>query len=277
LGAHQWLGLDPQDPATTWRYAEFRPPVNANHEANANNRWHLAILAAAIVIVSYRALRRREMRWLAYSSGPVAGFIAFCFYLKWQPYFSRLELPLFVIAAPLAAFAIASLRPAVLQVALCAILISNARLALTQNWTRPLTGPNPLGSRPRVMNYFNDLAQFNNTASYFKAVERIAASNCTLIGIDTNQNHLEYPLEVLLLQRNARTRFMHVGVDNASAKYASKGEPCAVVCPDCAGIERKVSQYSTIGEPETLGRFLVFIRHTNPSPGPATRSDRASE
>ena len=71
-----------------------------------------------------------------------SGFLAFCVYLKWQPYFSRLELPLFVIAAPLAAYAIASLRLTVLQVALCFVFVSNARLALTQNWTRPLTGPN---------------------------------------------------------------------------------------------------------------------------------------
>ena len=45
--AHAALGIDPQDPATTWRWSRFDPPRNANHEANANNRWHLAWLAAA--------------------------------------------------------------------------------------------------------------------------------------------------------------------------------------------------------------------------------------
>ena len=64
------------------------------------------------------------------------------------------------------------------------------------------------------MNYFNDLAQFNNTESYFLSVDRVAASGCTLVGIDNKQNHLEYPLQALLLHRNSRTRFMHVGVEN---------------------------------------------------------------
>ena len=277
LGVHWRLGLDPQDPATTWRYAEFRPPVNANHEANANNRLHLAIIAAAFLTACYRAIRENDWRWLAYSSGPILGFLAFCVYLKWQPYFSRLELPLFVLAAPLAAFAIASLRPIALPVALCFILVSNSRLALTQNWTRPLRGPNALATKSRSVNYFNDLAQFNNTESYFLSVERAAASGCTLVGIDNKQNHLEYPLQALLLQRNPRIRFMHVGVENSSRKYASGEQPCAVICPDCAGIDGKSAQYSDVGKPETLGRFLVFIRHTGPSPGRATPSDHASE
>jgi hypothetical protein len=272
--AHQWLGLDPEDPKTTWRYAEFVPPVNANHEANANNRWHLLILAGAIAL----AVWRRDRTWLAYAAGPVMAFLAFCFYLKWQPYFSRLEMPLFVIAAPLGAFAIASLRPAVLQLVLCVVLVSNSRLALTQNWTRPLTGPNALNTRPRTLNYFNDMVQFHNKAdSYFATVDHVAASGCELVGVDININHLEYPLQALLLQRNPRMRFMHAGVENASAKYARGEKPCAVVCPDCAGNERKVAQYQELGTPETVGRFLVFIRHTDPSPVPATRSDRASE
>jgi hypothetical protein len=274
LRLHQWLGLDPQDPATTWRYAEFVAPVNANHEANANNRWHLLILSAAVAV----AVWQRNRQWLLYAAGPIAGFLAFCFYLKWQPYFSRLEIPLFVIAAPLAAFAIATLRPPVLQLALCAVLVSNSRLALTQNWTRPLTGPNALSTRQRSLNYFNDMVQFHNKAdSYFDTVNRVAASGCELVGVDINQNHLEYPLLALLLQRNPKTRFLHVGVENASAKYATGEKPCAIVCPDCAGIQTKLAQYGDVGTPETIGRFLVFIRRTDPSPGPSRQSDQASE
>src|SRR5262249_41632069 len=45
--AHHLLGLDPNDPNTTWPGVAFAPPVNANHEANANNRWHLLLYAIA--------------------------------------------------------------------------------------------------------------------------------------------------------------------------------------------------------------------------------------
>src|SRR5260370_40947298 len=44
--AHRRLGIDVDDPRTTWRWSSFAPPTNANHEANAPNRWHLAILLA---------------------------------------------------------------------------------------------------------------------------------------------------------------------------------------------------------------------------------------
>ena len=47
VGIHRTLGLDPQDRDTTWPGARYAPPLNANHEANANNRWHLLLIAAA--------------------------------------------------------------------------------------------------------------------------------------------------------------------------------------------------------------------------------------
>ncbi len=48
LRIHRSLGLDPQDPDTTFRWSRFAPPRNANHEADANNRWHLLLLLIAL-------------------------------------------------------------------------------------------------------------------------------------------------------------------------------------------------------------------------------------
>ncbi len=50
---HRVLAIDPQDPDTTWRLgARYAPPLNANHEANANNRWHLLLILAAAILRS---------------------------------------------------------------------------------------------------------------------------------------------------------------------------------------------------------------------------------
>ena len=118
VGIHGWLGIDPQDPATTWRYAVYEAPRTArNHEANANNRWHLLLLGAAAVFVA--ATRRRA--WVVYGLALLAAFLLFCYYLRWQPYMARLELPLFVMGAPLAACFLEALRPNILAIALCQI------------------------------------------------------------------------------------------------------------------------------------------------------------
>lgn len=226
--AHSALGIDPQDSSTTWPSARYGPPKNANHEADANNRWHLLLAAAAMAMALVVAALRREWRWLLYSAGLTGGFLAFCFYLKWQPFLARLELPLFVLCAPLIAWL---LRGAILaQLVVCFFLVSGVRHPLFDNWTRPLRGPKSVLTEPRDLQYFNDMMQFNNRDSYFAAVDQIAATGCEVVGFDTTLNQLEYPLQALLLQRNPRIRFIHANVTNASRRYFRKEDPppCAV-------------------------------------------------
>jgi hypothetical protein len=255
---HNALGLDPQDRDTTWPGARYAPPLNANHEANANNRWHLLWIAAAAIL----ALATRSRRWTLYSAALLAAFLLFCLYLKWQPFLARLELPLFVLAAPLAAFLVERRRYPALAAILALFLVNNARPALLENWTRPLKGPHSLLAATRDAGYFNDMGQWNNRASYLESVDRTARSGCAEIGLDISANQLEYPFQVLLRERNPAVRFVHTGVTNASARYAAAGAPppCAVLCPDCSGDPRKVALYSAIGPPVEIGRFLLFVR-----------------
>jgi hypothetical protein len=255
---HDALGLDPQDRDTTWPGARYGPPLNANHEANANNRWHLLLIAAAAIF----ALAARSRRWTLYASALLAAFLLFCLYLKWQPFLARLELPLFVLGAPLAAFLVERLRYPALAVVLSLFLVNNARPALFENWTRPLRGPHSLLSTARDDDYFSDMGQWNNRTSYLESVERTARSGCAEIGLDISENQLEYPFQALLRERNPAVHFVHTGVTNASARYADAGAPppCAVLCPDCAGNQRKSALYGAIGPPIEIGRFLLLVR-----------------
>jgi hypothetical protein len=246
---HRALGIDPQSPDTTWHGERYDPPINANHEANANNRWQLLLLVLAAALVVFRPSRP----WTLYAAALLGAFLLFCFYLKWQPYLARLELPLFVLAAPLAAYLLERLRPALLAVLICAFLVNNARPALFENWTRPLKGPHSLWVTSRDSNYFSDMVQWNKGVSYLPAVDLTARSGCETVGIDISQNPLEYPFQALLRERNPNVRFVHTGMENASAR------PCAVLCLDCAGIQKKIALYSPIGPPVEIGRFLLFL------------------
>ncbi|HKE22189.1 MAG TPA: glycosyltransferase family 39 protein [Bryobacteraceae bacterium] len=256
LAAHRTLGIDPRDPADTWRGAAFAPPVNANHEANAPNRWHLAILCIAALWCLFRA---RSRAW--YALALVCGFVAFCAFLKWQPFMARLILPLFVLGAPVAAI-VEEIRPLWLQAVLCVFLLNNARPAALENWVRPLQGPHSILHRDRNEMYFADMGQWNNAASYPAAVRALRQSGCNAVGIDINNFQLEYPLQALLRQVNPRALFFHVAVANSSQKYAPPAfaRACAIVCLDCLGDDRRLALYRDYPKQVTAGKFVVLTR-----------------
>jgi len=260
-GVHALLGIDPQDPSATWRWSTYGPPKNTNHEADANNRWQFMLILLGIGFALFQFRRHQSARWLLYGASLVLSFLAFCFYLKWQPFSARLFLPLFVAGCPLAAFAIRSMRSRLVEALISLLLVSNARLALFQNWTRPLQGEHSILHQPRDLQYFNDMTQWNNRDSYLQSVTLVAQSGCSRIGIDASINQLEYPFEALVLERAPDARFTHVGVTNRSERYrgANDIEPCLVWCPDCAGIQEKSATYEQ-QRAILISKFVVFLR-----------------
>ena len=115
----------------------------------------------------------------------------FCGYLKWQPFVARLELPLFVLAAPLEGYLLDALRPTAVAALLCLFLLSGTRRPTLENWTRQLG----LLRTARDDNYFSDLGRWHNRESYLESVNIVAHSGCALVGIeiDLSDNQLEYP------------------------------------------------------------------------------------
>jgi hypothetical protein len=263
LWADRALGIDPNDPANTWPETTFEAPVNSNHEADAPNRWHFLLLAIAAIPLVVMAWRGRERRWLAYYAGLVLAFVLFCAVLKYQPYLSRMFLPLFILGAPVFGVLAERIRPAVVQAALCLLLFDQVRHPLFGNWTRPLRGPASILHTSRDGDYFRDMRQFGvGLPEYDHAANMVAASACNLVGIDNGPFQLEYPFAVLLLERNPKARFVHVGVTNATAKYAPAPapQPCAVLCLGCAGRQEKLAQYRGLGEPLQAGALLVYLK-----------------
>ncbi|MEO8127929.1 MAG: glycosyltransferase family 39 protein [Bryobacteraceae bacterium] len=244
LYLHHVLGIDPNDPGTTWPGSTYEPPRNSNHEANANNFWHLLLLAAAAPFLLWK---RTRAAWLIPAAA--AGFALFCFYLKWQPFQARLLLPLFVASAPAAGIALQAIPSAVLQAAVCLFLLGGARLPVLQNWVRPLTGPNSIFLTSRESQYFADLTLWNNKKSYLDVVAAVKGTGCRTVGIDGNRNQIEYPIQVLLLRSDPGYRFKHIEVRNASRRYVTKlPAPCIAVSADPSGQFRILSAAPTPNE-----------------------------
>lgn len=261
VSVHRRLGIALDDPATTWRGAVFAPPVNANHEANAPNRWQLALLCAISAVLAWRALRGRDRVRALYALSLSCGFLAFCGYLKWQPFMARLVLPLFVLGSPLAGL-LEEVAPVWLQVATCLFLLNNARLPALENWVRPLQGSHSILHRSRDQMYFSDMGQWNNASSYPAAVDALRKSRCQLVGIDINNFQLEYPLQALLRNIQPGTRFLHTGVANQSSRYAPPvpGLPCAIACLDCLGDSSRLKLYRDFPTQITAGKFVVLLK-----------------
>jgi hypothetical protein len=258
--AHQRLKIDIADPATTWRGSAFSPPVNANHEANAPNRWHLATLCVLAGLAFWRALRGEHRDLALYALSLACGFVALCAYLKWQPFMARLVLPLFVLGSPLAAFA-EDIRSVWIQVALCLFLLNNARPAAFENWVRPLKGPHSILHVRRDEMYFSDMGQWSNAASYPATALALRQSGCAVIGVDINNFQLEYPLQALLRESAPGVRFVHTGVENASRRYAQPvaAVPCAVACLDCLDDTKRLDLYGDFRTRITAGKFVVLL------------------
>ena len=277
LATHRLLGMDPNDPATTWRWTVFAPPRNANHEADAPNRLHLAILLAMACLLTWRAIHGRDRERAIYALSLALAFLAFCAYLKWQPFMARLFLPLFVMGAPL----VSTIRPLWIQAALCIFLLDGARRPALENWVRPLKGPHSVLTTPRDVQYFADMTQWRDDwPAYRASVAEIEKSGCgvsggvrggvtggvigAVIGIDIANFQLEYPLQALLRERYPQIQFVHTGVENASSRYRQPVDsaPCAVVCLHCIGDEHRLSLYREFPRLIPEGRFAVFERQS---------------
>lgn len=259
IAAHRLLGIDPGDPATTWRGAVFAPPKNANHEADAPNRLHLAILAAIACLLAWRAIRGRDRERAVYALALAMGFMAFCAYLKWQPFMARLFLPLFVMGAPL----VSTIRPLWIQAALCILLLDSARRPALENWVRPLKGPHSVLTTPRAAQYFADMTQWREDwPAYPASVAEIEKTRCSVIGIDNANFQLEYPLQELLREHDPQMRFVHTGVENGSSRYRQPVDspPCAIICLHCVGDQHRLSLYREFPTVAAEGSFTILER-----------------
>ncbi len=231
VGVHGALGLGVNDPAMTWPYTEFIAPRLANHETDSNNRWHLLLLGLSALYFAWR----REKLPLLIVAAMAAGAMAFCFYLKWQPFMSRMWLPLFSLGMSVVGLALGRIAWP-LQAVVTVFLLSGSRLPLMQNWVRPLRGPATLFTLSREDLYYQDMRQWPVRKQYEEVVRKLRTSACREIAIDINQFQLEYPVQALLLREHPETRFVHVNTQNPSKKYEGRMaavKPCVQVCLAC--------------------------------------------
>jgi hypothetical protein len=233
---HEFTGQDPLDPRTSLVVADAFDTKPSTHEDLAGNPLHTMLVLAAVVVCSIAGWRRRP--WPGprrvdatpigvplFAACLVAGFMFFNFYFMWQPWHTRLQLPLFVLGAPLIA-AVLLLRPASLVLPLVVGLLGF--YWTFENATRPIGAAAPFTRQTRSEMYFAnrpDLFPIHSAVA-----DAIAATRCRDVGLYIGSEPFEYPLWILLKERGHRAVVRHLHVPDPTEVYAPGWfQPCAVV------------------------------------------------
>jgi len=239
---HAALGADPNDPRTTWRGSEFHVPAVSPggtrpdseetlyllfHEGFAANPLHFLLILAALGGIAAGS-GREQKDVLLYALLATAAFLLFCAALKWQPWHSRLHLPLLLLWSPAIALALCA-RPRAGGWISTLLVIAAVPWALA-NATRPLLGASNVVRASRLEQYFQNRPEL--LPLLLTAARAIPRAPCP-VGLELGPDDGEYLISIALKAAGLPERPLpHVNVKNASrTARAAWGlpRPCAVL------------------------------------------------
>ena len=211
------------------------PTHNFFHEDNAGNLLAICFIFVSLLILFYPSMGRgkglkefhvknftKRMSALSalrlYACFLVSSFLLFSILIKWQPWHSRLHLPIFVSFAPLLAIVFAKLKRRIILI-LCGLLLLSALPHLLLNSSRSLfKKPQELPAflskvslfehhwpsysilqTERKKLYFTnrpDLAE-----EYIRTAQKAKSLQCFQIGLLSGGDHYEYPIALFLKDR----------------------------------------------------------------------------
>ncbi|MBF0331385.1 MAG: glycosyltransferase family 39 protein [Candidatus Omnitrophica bacterium] len=234
-GAYNAFKVDFNDPRITHPLSEdsFLQAATAYNEYYAGNFLHFFLgLICCLVGIFWIKDSQKQLRLYIF-----ALILAYCFfviYMRWQPWISRLQLPLFILGAPIIACAIerVTTNRRVLTSIVLILLIATAPWIL-KNRNRPLIGKTTVFSTPREEQYFLDRPYM---FAPFKAITGIIQNTpCRKVGIILNDGGWEYPYWAFLKDDRNPIDIRHIDVTNASRRYEDPSwMPCAIILDSSA-------------------------------------------
>jgi len=222
---HQLIAWDINDRRTTFQDTRFPSSfpnlVPALHEDSAGNPLHALLGALAIVICLWSAPGGSRNR--TYAICVCTGLVLFSALLKWQPWTSRLQLPLFMAATPIigVAFSLTGLRRWSLAVGI--VLLAAGMRPAARNASRPLLSMQSILFRDRTSLYFENRPDLQG--AYVASAAELSRTPSARVGIVCDVDSWEYPLRILVREAAPNVQFEYIDVRNSSMHALSGSSP----------------------------------------------------
>ncbi len=216
------LGCDVQkDKLFGFSFSGLLGPKFVFDEDYAPNPYHFFLLA--LLPFALWLIRFKKNVWLYYVCA-LLGWFVFIGTIRWQPWITRLHLPLFIISAPLIGLVFDRWRWVFVFIG--GFLLVMALMTLVHSTTRPLVGPYKLMQTDRRGYYF--LKTPESAGIYMRAAAVINASQCRDVGLLLGGDTWEYPLWALT--GYGQVKFRSIGLGGKEAGRS----PCLAVRLDAS-------------------------------------------
>lgn len=231
--SHSLLGISASDSRTTWSDSQFYVPWINFHEDSSGNTLHLILLVIALFIYA-RNRKERQSTTTGYVASILCGAILFAIYLKWQPWHSRLHLPLFVFSAPFFGIVLSrSTSHKLANTCIITLLVTSLPWIFFNSSKKIFDSQNGVFTSTYQHRYFTN--QLAIEKPYIDTVKTLSELKCYNIGLDLGGDDWEYPLWALLLERSPKENLYikHVNVNNTSNQFMLNEpitpSPCALI------------------------------------------------
>lgn len=219
------LGSEIKNPDSTHLNMPFNVGYS-EHEDDAGNVVHIILLTICLLAsFFYRGDEKKIVVLISLSI--LAGFLLFCSLLMWQPWATRLHLPLFMLGSVPIAIILSRLNSRITEISLLFCFVGCLMVLFIG---QPRSVATALAV-PRAKQYF--AAEPRIAAAYLEAAEFLKKTNAEEIGINLEIDYekmkfddWEYPLWVLIKDKfDDKPLFRHVGVKNVSSRLNRNSTP----------------------------------------------------
>jgi hypothetical protein len=127
---------------------------------------------------------------------PLASFLLFCWFVKWQPWHSRLHLPLFCLASPIIAVVLSELKKGRLYSFVLGCLVGLAILPSLDSYARPVFKTRNIFNTPSIDLRFRHYPQWKKPQlDIYELIKRVKPS-CIQFDLEWAW---QYPLQRMIL------------------------------------------------------------------------------